>query len=169
MKLVLDRNNNVFQFFDCSDVTYRFTTEDDVALNTVDFSNALRIDKAVTLQPQERLQLDLLPQACFTFIRLVMILHHCAAKDCTSIRYPYCMSLKKKGELRKELDMLLKNGTIEQCQSSYATPVALVLKKRYPTDCRLHAAKCSHKSLPIPISPYCQLSCMTQRRRTRPQ
>jgi len=39
------------------------------------------------------------------------------------------MSNEKKEQLRKDLDVLLENDTIEKCESPYAAPVVLIPKK----------------------------------------
>lgn len=138
MKLVLDLNNNVFHFSDCSDVAYQFTTEGDVAhvvVNTVDLSNALRSDEALKLRPEERQQLDHLLQEFSTLFKLSneptpFAEHRIVLQDDTPIAVPpYRISIEKKQQLRKELDILLENGTIEECESPYAAPVVLVPKK----------------------------------------
>ncbi|XP_048525456.1 uncharacterized protein LOC109534254 isoform X3 [Dendroctonus ponderosae] len=138
MKLVLDLNNNSFQFADCSNITYSCISEDDVtttAINVVSLSNALRKDEAVKLQPEERQQLDSLLTDNATVFEPSLeptpfAEHTIVLQDDSPIAVPpYRMSAGKKELLRKELDVLLENGTIEECESPYAAPVVLVPKK----------------------------------------
>lgn len=137
--VILDIPNKTYFFGENPHECYNFTAEESVSLvsvNTVTFSQIiLRDEEGSSLQPEERKNLNSLLQENHTVFESsnepTPYAEHCIVlTDDNPIAVPpYRMSEPKKIQLKNELDKLLENGTIEECDSPYAAPVVLVPKK----------------------------------------
>lgn len=117
---------------------FTFVSENDVecSVNTVNFEDiALRENEGVSLQIEERQDLD---QLLDNFSKLFTASnettpfaeHTIPLLDDNPIAMPpYRLPEPKKRLLHDELDKLLQDGIIEECESPYAAPVVLVPKK----------------------------------------
>lgn len=139
-KMLLDITSNEWAFKESPDITYPFIQEVEyklhAAINTVDFTELhLREDEGTSLDSEQRNQFNLLLSKNHILfspnIEATPFAEHTIKllDDVPTSVPPYRMPDTKKKILRQELDQLLDNGIIEECESPYAAPVVLVPKK----------------------------------------
>lgn len=138
--IVLDVPHSSWYFGECPTKAYPFAKECDFKLqcplDAVQLSSVLlRPDEGSALTESETAAVNALLEQYSTVFKpstepTPFAEHTIQLTDDVPIAVPpYRMSEIKKEILRKELDELLSNGTIEECESSYAAPVVLVSKK----------------------------------------
>lgn len=138
--IVLDVPNDCWFYGDSPMTSYCFAPAPDhmssCTLHTVDLSELkLREDEGPTLSSEERTSFNSLLETNYDLFQPSNVPtpyaeHSIVLTDDTPIAVPpYRMSPLKKEGLRKEIDKLLAEGVIEECESPYAAPVVLVPKK----------------------------------------
>lgn len=138
--IVLDLQRKQWYFSDIPESKYNFVEAPPnlntlLAVNTESHPCRLREDEGTHLSPPQRAELNLLLenyQECFKpggeptpFIE-----HRINTSDHPPIAVPpYRMTSYKKEMLRQEIDRLISEGIIEECESPYAAPIVLITKR----------------------------------------
>lgn len=134
-KLILKPSEKRYCFADSPDDQFEMAFEnskDQVELNEISF---LRENEGVMLSSEERVRLDqVLDEHREIFEKKMGTTpyaeHRIETGDHAPIAMPpYQMTVTKKEILKKEIDQLLDEDAIEECESPWAAPVVLVPKK----------------------------------------
>lgn len=141
-QLILNLPGNQWSFSDDPNTCYALHGEPAVSsaaepltINSADMSLSLRNSEAPQASNTERAALETLIQQHGEIFRrsnepTPFAEHRIPLTDDTPISVPpYRLAPAKKEILRKELDTLLQNEVIEECESPFAAPVVLVPKK----------------------------------------
>lgn len=136
--IILNIPEKNYYFRENPSKVFTFNSEMEVkcSINTINFDDiVLRKDEGVSLKTEEREDLDhLLSDFAELFATsdetTPFAEHTIPLLDENPISMPpYRLPEPKKQLLREELDKLLQDGVIEECESPYAAPVVLVPKK----------------------------------------
>ncbi|KAG6449370.1 hypothetical protein O3G_MSEX006038 [Manduca sexta] len=158
--LVIDFATSTWKF--SGDVlSYPLEYEASKSCTTVSTADILRADEGIMLSPEQRLQLsDLLLQNQDIFqaggAPTPYAEHHIDTGDHPPISVPpYRLTPAKKELMKTELDKMLNDGIIEECESAWTSPAVLVPKKnggvRFCIDYRRLNAITKTDCYPIPL------------------
>lgn len=164
-KMVLDFHNDSWFFSDRRDNQFQLLYEKAImpvsnSITEISTFENLRSDEGTLLLPEQRLRLSQFLEDYKNIFTLggeatPYAQHYINTGDHPPVAVPpYRMSPVKKELLKKEIDKLLNEGIIEECESPWAAPVVLVPKKdggvRLCVDYRRLNAVTVSDSYPLP-------------------
>uniref|UniRef100_V5I885 Retrovirus-related Pol polyprotein from transposon 17.6 n=1 Tax=Anoplophora glabripennis TaxID=217634 RepID=V5I885_ANOGL len=136
-KIVLDISNKIWHFTDTADIKNKLPFEVLPNCQKIEISSFdnLRSDEGTMLTDEQRNRLNALLEENQDIFEMggeptPYAEHYINTGDHPPISTPpYRMTTAKKEVLKRELDKLLEEGIIEECESPWAAPVVLVPKK----------------------------------------
>lgn len=133
-KIILDIAAGKWFFRDDPGQTFNFLHEVAEQVDVDIASVSIRENEGVNLSPEEKSRLNSLLDTYGDVFKLggeptPFAVHRINTGNHPPVASkPYPISAKKKEFLRKELDRMLEDGVIEECESPYASPIVLVPK-----------------------------------------
>lgn len=138
-RIIMDFAKNQWKFHDSeTEFSLKFENTNQKLSTDISSLNVLRADEGCSLTDLQRGEINKFLEQNETVFSLGGVSTTCADLHDTSDHIPvfgpaYKMSLEKRNIIRQELDKMLKDEIIEECESPWASPVVLVKK----TECFL--------------------------------